>query len=230
MPGAQADLDRVCARVGDARPRRRDGQQLTVAELAAAEPLLAPPTTPYPAVLAVTRTVSAQALVAFRGNQYSVPPGMSGRELIVSARLGSGLVEVATETGVVLARHRRAPDGAGAVVRDPGHVAALEAAVLAGFTDRAACRGKTRRPPSAAARAEAARLRGDPAPAGSDTGGQVLDFAAYAAAVRPITGPGTDTGSGTGTGSGTDTGTGTGSGTGTDTGSGTGTGRVEESS
>jgi hypothetical protein len=109
----------------------------------------------------------------------------------VSARLGSGLVEVATEAGVVLARHRRGPDGAGAVVRDPGHVAALEAAVLAGFTDRAACRGKTRRPPSPAARAEAARLRGEPdAVAG---GGQVLDFAAYAAAVRPLTGPGAST-------------------------------------
>ena len=107
--------------------------------------------------------------------------------------MGSGGV------GVVLARHRRAPDGAGAVVRDPGHVAALEAAVLAGFTDRAACRGKTRRPPSPAARAEAARLRGEPnavtdAIAGAVAGGgQVLDFAAYAAAVRPLTGPGAGT-------------------------------------
>jgi len=89
----------------------------------------------------------------------------------------------------VLARHRRAPDGAGAVVRDSRHVAALEAAVLAGFTDRAACRGKTRRPPSPAARVEAARLRGEPDAAAGD--GQVLDFAAYAAAVRPITGPST---------------------------------------
>jgi transposase len=187
MTGAQADLDRFCARVGDARTRRRDGQRVSVGELAAAEPLLAPPTQPYPAVLAVPRRVSAQALVSFRGNAYSVPPGMTGRELIVSARLGSALVEIATEAGVVLARHRRAPDGAGAVVRDGGHVAALQAAVLAGFSDRAGCRAKTRRPPSAAARAEAARLRGDPAPEPSDTG-RVLDFAAYAAAVRPITG------------------------------------------
>ena len=191
MVGAQADLDRFCVRVGDARARRRDGVRITVAELAAAEPLLAPPTTPYPAVVAVTRTVTAQALVALRGNTYSVPPGLSGRELIVSARLGSGIVEVATETGVVLARHCRARDGAGAVVRDRGHVAALEAAVLAGFTDRAACRGKTRRPPSPAARAQAARLHGDPDPAAG--GGQVLDFAAYAAAVRPLTGPGAST-------------------------------------
>jgi transposase len=184
MPAAQADLDRFCARVGDVRTRRRDGQKVTVGELAAAEPLLAVTSTPYPAVLTVTRTVSAQALVHFRGNAYSVPPGMPGRELIVSSRLGSPLLEVATETGAVLARHRRAPDGAGAVIRDEVHVAALEAAVLAGFSDRAACRAKTRRPPSPAARAQAARLRGDtPEPAG-----QVIDFAAYAAAVRAITG------------------------------------------
>jgi transposase len=199
MTGAQAELDRFCARVGDVRTRRRDGRNVTVGELAAAEPLLAPPTMPYPAVLAGTRTVSAQALVAFRGNAYSVPPGMTGRELIVTSRLGSGIVEVATAgsggTGVVVARHRRAPDGAGAVIRDPGHVAALEAAVLAGFTDRAACRAKTRRPPSAAARAEAARLRGEPRGDGGDIGagsgdGRVVDFAAYVAAVRPISGAG----------------------------------------
>ena len=208
MVGAQADLDRFCARVGDARTRRReDGGKVTVAELAAAEPLLAAPTAPYPAVVAVTRIVSAQALVAFRGNTYSVPPGMAGRELIVSARLGSGLVEVATAgpgvgsggVGVVLARHHRAPDGAGAVVRDPGHVAALEAAVLAGFTDRAAVPGQD--PPAAVAggpgrgrpAARRTRCRHDAIAGAVAGGGQVLDFAAYAAAVRPLTGPGAST-------------------------------------
>ncbi|HEX2073689.1 MAG TPA: hypothetical protein VHF92_07880 [Geodermatophilus sp.] len=185
LVGAQADLDRFCARVGDARVRRRDGAKLTVAELAAGEPLLAVPTAPYPAVLQVARTVSPQALVGFRGNQYSVPPGMPGRELVVSARLGSGLLEVATPAGVVLARHRRAPDGAGNIERADAHVAALERAVLAGFSDRAACRPKTRRPPSPAARAEAARLRGEPVREPAD--GQVIDFAVYAAAVRPVT-------------------------------------------
>jgi hypothetical protein len=134
----------------------------------------------------VTRTVSAQALVAFRGTTYSVPPGMAGRELIVSARLGAAHLEVATEAGAVLARHLLAPPGAGAVVRDAGHVTALEHAVLAAFSDRAPCRAKTRRPPSAAARAEAARLRGEPEP----ELGRVVDFATYAAAVTPITGTG----------------------------------------
>jgi transposase len=107
LPAAQADLDRFCARVGDTRTRRRDGQRVTVARLAAAEPLLAVPTAPYPAMVTVTRTVSPQALVCFRGNQYSVPPGMTGRELVVSARLGAAQLEVATPAGAVLARPGR---------------------------------------------------------------------------------------------------------------------------
>ena len=190
MVGAQADLDRFCARVGDTRTRRgADGQRVTVAQLAATEPLHPVPIAPYPAAVSVTRTVSAQALVAFRGNTYSVPPGLAGRELIVSARLGAAHLEVATQAGAVLARHRLAPPGGGAVVRDAGHVTALEHAVLAAFSDRAPCRAKTRRPPSAAARAEAARLRGDPEP----ELGRVVDFASYAAAVTPITGTGTGT-------------------------------------
>ena len=41
---AQADLDRFCARVGDARTRRDgDGERVTVAALAATEPLLPVP-------------------------------------------------------------------------------------------------------------------------------------------------------------------------------------------
>jgi hypothetical protein len=141
---AQADLDRFCSRVGDTRTRRHDGARVTVAELTATEPLAEVPRSPYPAAVAVTRTVSAQALVSFRGNTYSVPPGMAGRELIVSAQLGQAHLEVATEAGVVLARHHRGVDGAGAVIRDAGHVTALEHAVLAAFSDRAACRGKVR--------------------------------------------------------------------------------------
>lgn len=187
LPGAQAHLDAFCVRVGDARTRVLDGQQVSVAGLADAEPLAPVPVTPYPAVLRVARTVTEQALVAFRGNSYSVPPGMPGRVLMVSVRLGEPYLEVATEAGMVLARHRRAPDGAGAVVRAETHVAALEKAVLAGFSDRAACRGKTRRPPTPAALAEAEAIRGEHGAGQADT---VVDFAAYAAAVRPLTGPG----------------------------------------
>lgn len=189
MTGAQADLDGFCVRVGDARTRTVAGATVSVAELAATEPLAPVPTTPYPAVISAAPTVTDQALVAFRGNHYSVPPGMPGRVLMVSVRLGEAHVEVATEAGMVLARHRREPDGAGVVVRAETHVAALEKAVLAGFSDRAACRSKTRRPPSPAALSEAKAIRGEP-----EAGQPVADFAAYAAAVRPLTGGPSSTG------------------------------------
>ena len=85
---------------------------------------------------------------------------------------------------MVLARHLRAPDGAGMVVRADEHVAALHQVVMADVPDRTACRRKDRRPPSAAALAEADRIRA--AHNGHDTGAVVLDFAAYAAAARPL--------------------------------------------
>ena len=86
---AQASLDRWCALRGDTRlrPDRRDGKA-SVATVAAAEPL-APVPAPFPAVLAVQRTVSAQALVAFRGNHYSVPPELARAQVTVSHRLGA---------------------------------------------------------------------------------------------------------------------------------------------
>src|SRR5664280_3063156 len=84
-----------------------------------------PPALPYPATVAVTRTVSAQALVAYRGNAYSVPPGLAGTTVQVAHRLGAATLDIAAGA-VVLARHHREPDGAGAIVRDTGHVVALE--------------------------------------------------------------------------------------------------------
>ena len=72
----------------------------------------------------------------------------------------------------------------GAIVRAEEHVAALEKVVLANFADRPPCRRKQRRPPSAAALAEAEAIRR----AGSSIAGEqvVLDFATYAAAARPL--------------------------------------------
>jgi transposase len=181
VTGAQDSLDEFCVRVGDARARRVDGVRTTVGELAAAEPLAVPPPTPYPARVGVPRVVSAQALVAFRGNLYSIGPGMSGATVTVAHRLGEDLVEITTPGGVVLARHRREPDGAGVIARHDEHVAALDRAVLAAFTDRAPCRSKQRRPPSPAALAEADRLRGRPAAPGRQV---VVDLARYAAAAE----------------------------------------------
>ena len=154
---AQSRLDAWCARAGDARRRARDGQRTTVGALMAAEPLAPLPAVPFPAVIEDARVVLAQALVAWHGNRYSVPPGHGGQQVTVRHQLGAVTLDVVTAAGTVLARHRREPDHAGAVVRDEGHVAALEKKVLAarGQAGRP-CHRKERRPPSAAALAEAA--------------------------------------------------------------------------
>jgi len=160
---AQASLDAFCARVGDRRARQRDGERSTVGALADAE-LLAPLPPPFPATVTVSRVVSAQALVAFAGNSYSVPPGLAGSTLTVSHRLGEYTLDIATASGTVLARHRREPDGAGVLVRDTLHVTALETAVLAAFSTGKPCHRKARRPPSPAALAHAEQLRGSSNP------------------------------------------------------------------
>jgi hypothetical protein len=177
---AQASLDEFCLRVGDTRARTLDEARTTVGALAAAEPLAAPPALPYPVTLLVERVVSAQALVAFRGNFYSIGPGMSGATVQVRHRLDANIIEIATTSGVVLARHRREPDGAGVIARATEHVVALEHAVLAAFSDPAPCRSKQRRPPSPAALAEAGRLKG----AVSSGERVVVDLADYAAAAQ----------------------------------------------
>src|ERR1035441_37891 len=157
---AQARLDAWCAGHGDARRRVRDGERTTVGALMAAEPLMLLPAVPFPAVIEDTRVVSAQALVSWHGNVYSVPPGHGGQQVTVRHQLGAVTIDVVTAAGTVLARHRRAGDHAGAVVRDDGHVAALEKKVLAarGQAGRP-CRRKERRPPSAQALAEAGAIQ-----------------------------------------------------------------------
>jgi transposase len=188
MAEAQASLDAWCARVGDARPRRVDGVRTTVGALADAEPLLPGPEAAYPAALETTPTVTDQALVAFRGNFYSVPPGLAGRVMTVRTRLGDPYLQIVSPAGAILARHRRHPDGAGVVERDVGHVAALEKVVLAAANATTGrCKHKTRRPLSEAALAEAAVLHGEPATAAGDR--VVVDFAVYAAALGHPRGP-----------------------------------------
>lgn len=180
---AQASVDKVSVRL-DGRVRRRDGGRTTVGALADAEPLRPAPLVAFPAEVTVTRTVSPQARVAFRGNSYSVPPGLHGSQVTVTHRLGSDLLHIATASGTVIAAHRLAPAGSGRVVADDGHVVALEQAVLASFSDAAPCRHKTRRPPSAATQAEAARLRGLPV---TDPANRVvIDMSTYAAAAARL--------------------------------------------
>jgi len=153
---AQARLGKWCTTRGDTRMRATADGRSTVATVAAAEPLTPLPA-PFPATLAVQRVVSAQALVSFRGNRYSVPPQLHGAIVTVTVRLGATHLDIATAAragpGValptVLARHALATAGAGATVRDDGHVLALEAAVLAVAPPnaRTGARNAAHRPP-----------------------------------------------------------------------------------
>jgi len=160
MHDAQASLDRFLATTGDERPRRDRGGPSTVGALAAREPLRALPAAPYPATTEVARVVADDATVAFRGNRYSVPPGLSGTELVVRHRVSSPTIDVVAASGAVLVTHRLAPEGARSLVRSAEHRASLEAAVLSSFTSDRPCDRKANRPPSRAARAEATRLCG----------------------------------------------------------------------
>jgi hypothetical protein len=171
---AQADLDRWALAVSDRRKRRG----ATIAELAAREGLLALPAVAFPAQLEVDRIVSRTAMVAFEGNRYSVAPGHIGQTVTVRARLGELHLEIVSPAGRRIARHRRAPAGAGQLLQSPEHARLLEAAVLDAFTTEPPCRRKANRPPGHAALAEAARLRGH------DPAGVVVDLEDYARIAR----------------------------------------------
>jgi DNA replication protein DnaC len=132
---AQGSLDRFLATVGDARPRPwPDGGvagRTTVGALADAEPLLALPAAPYPATVEVGRPVDTDATVAFRGNRYSVPPGLIGSQLVLGHRLGTATLEVYSAAGSLLATHRLAPASAGQLVRTPSTARPLKASCSA---------------------------------------------------------------------------------------------------
>jgi transposase len=182
---AQARLDAWCLTRGDVRRRATAKGRFSVAELAAHE-VLAPMPTQFPALLTVQRVVSPQALVSFRGNRYSVPPNLHRATVAVTIRLDGTHLEIATTpTGsgraavlpTVIARHLIAAAGAGVMVRDHGHVSALDQAAMTAATNERPHRRKQRLPPTAAARAHAAALR-----TGTGSDDVVVDLAQYAAA------------------------------------------------
>ncbi|UOY03169.1 Mu transposase domain-containing protein [Blastococcus sp. PRF04-17] len=184
---AQASLDEFCATRGDARLRTLGGRRGAVSSFLADE-RLAPLPAPFPAVLTAERKISAQALVAYRGNLYSVPPELAGTTVTVAHRLGADSIDIATAAApgrppTVLARHRLATDGAGVMIRDSGHVVALQTAVLAAFSTAAPHRRKQRIPPGPAARAAADALR-RPSSSSATSSDVVVDLAAYDRAAR----------------------------------------------
>ena len=171
---AQADLDRWAVAVSDRRLRRGE----TIAEFAGQEGLLGLPMTAFPAQLEVHRVVGRSALVAFEGNHYSVAPGLVGQTVSVRARLGELHLELISSAGRRVARHRRAPAGAGQLLRTGEHALLLEQAVLGAFSTDKPCRRKANRPPGDAALGHAARL------AGRDAGAVVVDLEDYAQIAR----------------------------------------------
>jgi len=195
---AQVSLDRFCATTADARLRPpgaledppADGSRPrwpSVAELADAEVLLGLPAMPYPATVELLAPVAADASVAFRGNRYSVPPGLAGLEMQLRHRLGSATLEIHSPAGVLLGHHRLAPAGSGALVRSAEHRVALEAVVLSAFTSANPCERKGNFPPGKAARTEADKLL-------ADLGPEVLvDLSAYAELIEtPVLAVGSD--------------------------------------
>lgn len=172
----QAKLDRFTERVGDARRRGR----ASVAERAAAERLLPLPALCYPATLEAERVVSAACLVSYEGNRYSLPPGLHGQRVSVRRRLGSEQIELVSASGSVVARHRLAPPGAGALRRHEEHRLALEEVVLQSLTSARPCRRKANRPPGEAALAAVAALAGEAA----DVVVSLDTYARYAEAAR----------------------------------------------
>lgn len=198
VEAAQQRLDKWCSVRGDIRLRATADGKYTVATVAAREPLATVPVSAFPAEIVVARRVSAQALVGYGGNFYSVAPELAHATVIVRVRLGGGHLDITTSTehtvAVVLARHRLAPAGAGVMVRDHGHVQALEQAAIAAATSAQPHRSKVRIPPGPDAVAAAQALR-DSAPGTTSTtvstktgtaaatdGAVVLDLSAYAAA------------------------------------------------
>ena len=156
---AQVDLDRFASVRGDTRMRATAEGRFTVAVLAETEPLQPVPAQPYPVIVTEERTASRQALVAYRGNRYSVPPELAAAQVVVTRPVGGEFIDVATTAGIVIARHKLLADGLGGTVRDSGHVIALDAVAMAAASSGRGHRRKQRIPPGPEARAAAATLQ-----------------------------------------------------------------------
>ena len=156
---AQASLDRFCSLRGDTRLRPTKDGKASVATIATTEGLHSMPEAAYPAILTTDRAVSRQALVSYRGNRYSVPPELACAAVTVTHVLGADVIDIVTTSGITIARHHLAADGTGVMVRDHGHIYALEQVAMAGANTGRPHRRKERIPPGPDALAEANTLR-----------------------------------------------------------------------
>lgn len=189
---AQTSLNRFASVRGDTRLRATADGRSTVATVAQTEPLQPVATTPYPVIVVEERTASRQALVAYRGNRYSVPPELAMAQVVVSQPVGGQYIDIATPAAIVIARHKLLADGLGGTVRDAGHVIALDRAAMNAANPERAHRRKDRIPPGASARAAAADLRqrfaadsGNAAESSTTTSdGAVIDLSVYERAAQ----------------------------------------------
>ena len=83
---------------------------------------------------------------------------LAAAQVVVSHPVGAQFCDIATTSGIVVARHRMAADGLGVMVRDSGHVIALDTAAMATAATGRPHRRKERIPPGPAAKAAAAHL------------------------------------------------------------------------
>ena len=141
---AQVSLDWFCERVTDQR-RRLDagGDRCTVADLAAAERLRPVPKTPPIAVVTVARQATAQALVHYRGNRYSLPPELAGATVSVTHRVGATKLAIVTPSGVTVAVQSRR-DTRCVVTMGLGSVAGIPGPRLLRTLSSRSCRDRNR--------------------------------------------------------------------------------------
>lgn len=163
----------------DGRKREGHDGSTTAAVMFTAERLAPLPPTLFPVVVTEDRTATRQALIDWRGNRYSVPPEQAAARVIVHQRLGASTIDIATVSGIVIARHTVAEAGLGVTIRDSGHVTALESIAMASAPPGQPHRKKERIPPGTYARTAAAALAGTPAPTTT-----VITLAAYEQAAK----------------------------------------------
>ena len=167
------------ARRQDDRPREDLDGRTTAAAMFPAERLRPLPPVVFPVIITEERAATRQALIDWRGNRYSVPPELAAAKVEVRQRLGADIIDIATASGTVVARHQVAEPGLGVTIRDSGHVTALEAIAMASATPGRPHRRKERIPPGSAALRAAAALTSAAAQPST-----VISLAAYEQAAK----------------------------------------------
>ena len=175
---AQASVEAFATRQ-EGRSRQTETGKTTAKAMFAAERLRPLPPVVFPVIVTEERTATRQALIDWRGNRYSVPPELAAAKVIVHQRLGATVIDIATVSGAVVARHAVAQPGLGVTIRDTGHVTALEAIALASAPPGRPHRRKERIPPGTAALRAAAVLTGT-----TEHPSTVIDLAAYEQAAK----------------------------------------------